>query len=82
MLNIYSLLLHVTSHVANNCRSEDDINFSNLELQFQTISPVLKDDISLSAIVQYLVSLSEQAMSIYSEIVILVELILVSHAGH
>ena len=59
---------------------EDDINFSNLEVQFQTIAPVLKDDISLGAIVQYLVSLSEQAMSIYSKNVILVELILVMPA--
>ena len=59
---------------------EGDVNFSNLEVQFQTIAAALKDDISLSAIVQYLVSLSEQVRSIYSEIVVLVELILVMPA--
>ena len=59
---------------------EGDVNFSNLEVRFQTIAAALKDDISLSAIVQYLVSLSEQVRSIYSEIVVLVELILVMPA--
>lgn len=59
---------------------EGDVNFSNLEVQFQMIAPGLKDDISFSAIVQYLVSLSEQVRSIYSEIVILVELILIMPA--
>jgi len=49
-------------------------------VQFQTISQSVKEDLSLAGIVDYLKSLSSTARSLYSEIVILVELILVMPA--
>ena len=49
-------------------------------MQFQTISQSVKEDLSLAGIVDYLKSLSSTARSLYSEIVILVELILVMPA--
>ena len=52
----------------------DDIHFSKFEVEFQTIVSAFKDNISLKAIFQCLESLSEKAMSVYSEIVVLVEL--------
>ena len=59
---------------------DEDINYQNLEIQFQTIAPSVKDDLSLGGIVSYLKTLSLAARSIYSEIVTLVELILVMPA--
>ena len=59
---------------------DKDLNYQNLEIQFQTIAPSVKDDLSLGGIVNYLKTLSSAARSIYSEIVTLVELILVMPA--
>ena len=59
---------------------DKDINYQNLEIQFQTISPSVKDDLSLGGIVSYLKTLPSAARSIYSEIVTLVELVLVMPA--
>ena len=59
---------------------DEDINYQNLEIQFQTIAPSVKVDLSLGGIVSYLKTLSLAARSIYSEIVSLVELILVMPA--
>ena len=56
---------------------DKDLNYENLEIQFQTIAPSLQDDVSLGGIVSYLKTLSSAARSIYSEIVTLVGLILV-----
>jgi len=60
----------------------DDINYSDLEVQFQTIAPVVKGKVFLKEIIQYLASISEPARSIYSEIVLLVELFLVMPASN
>lgn len=57
-----------------------DLNYQNLEIQFQTIASSVKDDLSLGGIVSYLKMLSSAARSLYSEIVTLVELILVMPA--
>ena len=57
-----------------------DIKYDNLEVQFQTISQSVKEDLSLVGITDYLKSLSITARSFYSEIVTLVELILVMPA--
>ena len=59
---------------------DKDLNYQNLEIQFQTIAPSVKDDLSLGGIVNYLKTLSSAARSIYSEIVTLVELIFVMPA--
>ena len=59
---------------------DKDLNYQNLEIQFQTIAPSVKDDLSLGGIVNFLKTLSSAARSMYSEIVILVELILVMPA--
>ena len=59
---------------------DKDLNYQNLEIQFQTIASSVKDDLSLGGIVSYLKTLSSAARSIYSEIVTLVELILVMPA--
>ena len=59
---------------------DKDLNYQNLEIQFQTIAPSVKDDLSLGGIVNYLKTLSLAARSVYSEIVTLVELILVMPA--
>ena len=59
---------------------DKDLNYQNLEIQFQTIASSVKDDLSLSGIVSYLKTLSSAARSIYSEIVTLVEVILVMPA--
>ena len=59
---------------------DKDINYDNLEVQFQTISQSVKEDLSLVGITNYLKSLSITARSLYSEIVTLVELILVMPA--
>ena len=59
---------------------DKDLNYQNLEIQFQTIASSVKDDLSLDGIVSYLKTLSSTARSIYSEIVTLVELILVMPA--
>ena len=59
---------------------DKDLNYQNLEIQFQTIAPSVKDDLSLGGIVNYLKTLSSAARSIYSEILTLVELILVMPA--
>jgi len=39
----------------------DDINYSDLEVQFQIIAPVVKGKMSLREIIQYLASISEPA---------------------
>ena len=59
---------------------DKDIKYDNLEVQFQTISQSVKEDLSLVGITDYLKSLSITARSFYSEIVTLVELILVMPA--
>ena len=59
---------------------DKDLNYQNLEIQFQTIAPSVKDDLSLGGIFNYLKTLSSAARSIYSEILTLVELILVMPA--
>ena len=59
---------------------DKDIKYDNLEVQFQTISQSVKEDFSLVGITDYLKSLSITARSFYSEIVTLVELILVMPA--
>jgi len=56
---------------------DEDINYDNLEVQFQTISHSVKEDLSFAGIVDYLKSLSSTARSLYSEIVTLVKLIIV-----
>ena len=59
---------------------DKDINYDNLKVQFQTISHSVKGDLTLVGIVDYLKSLSTVARSLYSEIVVLAELILVMPA--
>ena len=59
---------------------DKNINYDNIEVQFQTISQSIKGDLSLVGIVDYLKSLSTTARSLYSEIVTLIELILVMPA--
>ena len=88
-MNLEALLLKGCKQVEHQSELEsvrelygDDIHYSNLEVQFQTIAPVIKGKVSLKEIVQYLSSLSESARSIYSEIVLLVKLILVMPASN
>ena len=57
-----------------------DIEYNNLEVQFQTIAPAVQNNVTLNEIVQYLANLSEQVRSLYSEIVTIVKLILVMPA--
>ena len=60
----------------------NDINYSDLEAQFQTIAPIGKGKVPLREIIQYLASLSEPTRSIYLETVLLVESILVMPASN
>ena len=87
-MNLETLLLKGCKQVEHSGELEhvkelysDDIYYGNLEVQFQTIAPVMKGKVSFKEIIQYLSSLSEPARSIYSEIVLLVELILVMPAS-
>ncbi len=56
---------------------KDDLNYSELEIQFKTLSAQLTGEVSLSSIVAYLKGLSEPARSLFSQVIILVKLLLV-----